>query len=73
MQLSVMLNLNDSDNAQPDVVADYLRTVASRIQAGYGDGNVRDVNGNTIGRFEIIDEPSLEHACRMADAMAGNK
>lgn len=31
-----------------------LRDVADRIENGAAIGTVRDVNGNTIGRFEFI-------------------
>lgn len=73
MQLTVMLNLDNDDahSGGPDAIAGYLQDIASRIQSGHGDGNVRDLNGNTIGRFEIIEGPSPEHARRMVRAMEG--
>lgn len=39
-------------------IADILRDVANRIANG-GDpieGTVRDVNGNTVGRFRMVEE-----------------
>ena len=55
MQFQLTLSLNNADAVEggPDALAGYLRDVASRVQAGYGNGNVRDVNGNTIGQYEI--------------------
>jgi hypothetical protein len=69
-----MLNLDNADAVEggPDAIAGYLRDVADRIQSGYGDGNVRDLNGNTIGRYEIGPGGSPELARRMSAAMEGN-
>lgn len=55
MDFKLSMNLDDDDATQggPDAVAGYLRDVASRVQAGYGNGKIRDVNGNTIGEFGI--------------------
>ena len=71
MQLTLMINLDNDDahSRGPDAVAGYLRDAASRIQAGYGDGYVRDLNGNRIGRYEIHDGASPDLARRMAAAM----
>jgi hypothetical protein len=37
----------------PDEVARILRDVAIRIQAGHGNGKVYDLNGNTVGEFDV--------------------
>lgn len=36
-----------------------LRLVADRIERGETSGNVKDINGNTVGTFEIIEENNL--------------
>lgn len=55
-QLTMSLDNDDAVQGGPDAIAGYLRDVASHVQAGYGNGNVRDVNGNTIGRYDITDQ-----------------
>ena len=57
MQFTLTMNLDNDDAVQggPDAIAGYLRDVASHVQAGYGTGNVRDVNGNTIGQYAITE------------------
>src|SRR5215467_8251406 len=56
-QLTISLDSADAVTGGPDALGGYLRDVASRVQAGHGNGNVRDVNGNTIGRYAIEDGP----------------
>lgn len=34
-------------------VADVLRELAERLEAGELNGSVRDYNGNTVGRFAL--------------------
>ena len=34
-------------------VARLLRQCAARVEAGHTEGNLRDSNGNTVGRFEL--------------------
>jgi hypothetical protein len=72
MQFTLTLNLDNDDavTAGPDALAGYLRDVASRVQAGYGNGNVRDVNGNTIGHYAIEDGPG-KRAARLAAEVPG--
>lgn len=55
--LTLSLDNDDAVTAGADALAGYLRDVASRVQSGYGNGNVRDVNGNTIGHYAIDDTP----------------
>jgi hypothetical protein len=33
-----------------------LRHVADRVEAGQMSGNVRDINGNTVGSFELTED-----------------
>lgn len=33
-----------------------LRKVARRLESGETDGRIRDVNGNTVGRFDLTEE-----------------
>lgn len=55
-QLTISLDNADAVDRGPDAIAGYLHNVASRVQAGYGNGTVRDLNGNTIGQYAITDE-----------------
>jgi hypothetical protein len=58
MQFTLTINLDNDDAASrgPDALAGYLRDVASYVQGGHGNGFVRDLNGNTVGDFEITDD-----------------
>ena len=33
-----------------------LRAVAEKLKAGREEGKIMDANGNSVGRFEIVDE-----------------
>jgi hypothetical protein len=39
----------------PEDIADALQKAASHVQAGYGNGVIRDVNGNSVGSYAIED------------------
>ena len=54
-QLTISLDNDDAHQGGPDALAGYLRDVASHVQAGYGTGKVRDLNGNFIGAYDITD------------------
>jgi hypothetical protein len=58
MQFTLTISLDNDDAHQggPDALAGYLRDVASNVQAGHGTGRVRDLNGNTIGQYDITDD-----------------
>lgn len=53
-----------SDGNAPHETARILRETADRIDRGDTDGNLRDINGNTIGHFvlEIEDDDALDDA-----------
>ena len=55
-QLTISLDNDEAVTFGPDALAGYLRDVASHVQAGYGNGRVRDISGNTIGAYAITDE-----------------
>ena len=46
----------DDEELLPEC-ADILREIANQIDNAAADGNIRDVNGNTIGRWEITPDP----------------
>lgn len=57
----------DMDNAAfedaPELEAvRILEDVATRIRQGAAGGNVRDVNGNTVGKFAILGEAKSKRA-----------
>ena len=46
---------NDAQKLDPVAVAATLREVADRIEGGTLSGNIIDVNGNSVGAYNIID------------------
>jgi hypothetical protein len=56
MRFKLSISLDDGDNRRPEYIEDYLRRVADCVGAGIGNGPILDVNGNTIGRYEITDD-----------------
>lgn len=46
-----------------DAVADALDTVASLLRSGYTSGPIADVNGNTVGSWEVVIPEDEERPC----------
>lgn len=49
----------ESDNAamrKAEHVVSALREVAQRVRDGSDSGRIRDINGNTVGEFELVDD-----------------
>lgn len=55
MKFTLTIELGNDAMKSPEDIADALRKAASHIQAGYGNGSVRDLNGNTVGSYDITD------------------
>jgi len=60
MKFSLEIELGNDAMSTPDDVAYLLGVVAEQLDAvdafGPGDeGRTRDVNGNTVGRWEVVD------------------
>lgn len=56
-KFTLEINLDvDAADRHPDRLARYLRDVASHIQAGYGNDKIYNLNGNTVGQYDITDE-----------------
>lgn len=53
MNLTLVIHLGNDAMRTPDDLAEALRRAASRIQAGYGNGKIRDINGNYAGTYDI--------------------
>lgn len=45
------------DGQEPEEIAFVLDSVSRRIKDGRTEGQCMDSNGNTVGRFEIREEP----------------
>ena len=48
----------DMDNAafeNPDEAARLLRKIADRVTIQEDSGNIRDINGNTVGTWEVTE------------------
>ena len=45
---------NEAFAEDPEIeVASLLRRIASKVESGYTSGPVRDINGNTVGRWSL--------------------
>jgi hypothetical protein len=52
-RFTLTVELGNAAMSTPEDVADALREVADALEAGASSGIVRDVNGNTVGRWEL--------------------
>lgn len=57
LQLTIETD-NDAMQSGPEV-ADALRDVAEKVDAGHCAGRIRDLNGNTVGQWEVFDDAEL--------------
>jgi hypothetical protein len=56
-KFTLEINLDvDPNDRHPDRISRYLRDVASHVQAGHGNDRIYNLNGNTIGAYDITDE-----------------
>lgn len=44
---------NEDETLDTNEIVRLLRQTAQKIANGYTDANIMDINGNTVGRFEI--------------------
>lgn len=44
---------NEDETLDTNEIVRLLRQTAQKIENGYTDANIADINGNTVGRFEI--------------------
>jgi hypothetical protein len=62
-QFTITIDLGNAEMSKPDHVVDALREIADQLEAEgpdqFASGNVRDVNGNTVGSYGRISERSL--------------
>ena len=54
-KFTLEITLGNDAMQNPEDIADALRKAASRVQAGYGNGNIYDLNGNAVGSYDIKD------------------
>jgi hypothetical protein len=52
-RLTITLELGNEAMQTPDDITDALLRTIARIQDGHKEGNIRDVNGNTVGSFSF--------------------
>jgi hypothetical protein len=56
MQFRLTINCDNAAVQHPDQLGEIIRSAASQVQSGHGQGNLRDWNGNTVGRFELTED-----------------
>ena len=54
-KFTLEITLGNEAMQTPEDIADALRKAASHVQGGYGNGVIRDVNGNSVGSYDIED------------------
>ena len=54
-KFTLEITLGNDAMQTPEDIADALQKAASHIQAGYGNGNIYDLNGNAVGSYAIED------------------
>jgi len=52
-KFTLQIELGNEAMQTPDDIADALQRTASHVQAGYGNGTIRDLNGNSVGSYDI--------------------
>lgn len=56
---TLKIDLGNAAMGTPEDVADALRSIASDVADGDESGIIRDLNGNTVGRW-TVSYPALE-------------
>ncbi len=54
-KFTLEITLGNEAMQTPDDIAEALRRTASKVQAGYGNGGILDLNGNSVGSYDIKD------------------
>ena len=52
-KFTLQIELGNEAMQTPEDIADALRKAASKLEAGYGTGNIMDLNGNSVGSYAI--------------------
>ena len=58
-KFTLEIELGNEAMQTPEDIAEALRKTASHVQAGYGNGTIRDLDGNSVGSYDIRTEPAL--------------
>ena len=55
MDFTLNINMDNADfeNMPHMILAEILEKIANKIERGANIGKIMDVNGNTVGKFEI--------------------
>lgn len=53
---TLTIKLGNDAMQTPDDIAGALREVADTVQSGRGNGKIFDLNGNSVGQFDITGE-----------------
>ena len=59
-QLNIACDNAAFDDALGEHTATLLHSVAGRVDAGATSGEIRDGNGNRVGRWEFIEDPAFD-------------
>lgn len=51
MRFTLNINIGNAAMTDPYDIAQALRRTAERVEHGYTEGPISDVNGNTVGEF----------------------
>ena len=52
-KLTLSIDLGNEAMTEESDIADAVQKVAGKIRDGYISGNIRDVNGSTVGHWEF--------------------
>lgn len=56
MAFSLRIELGNDAMQTPEDIVEALRSVARKLEGGDTEGTIRDLNGNTVGSFEIEED-----------------
>lgn len=56
---TLKIDLGNAAMSSPEDVAGALESVAAKVRDGRDEGGIRDLNGNTVGRW-TVSYPALE-------------
>jgi len=59
MKITIEINTDNAafeDSSKTEETGRIVATIASKIQCGLDSGNCKDINGNTVGQWELIDD-----------------
>ena len=55
-EFSLTIDVGNAAMSDTDALADALEDVSKRVMRGDTEGRIKDLNGNTVGSFRLVED-----------------